>query len=391
MHASGGILENWIFQLTLILIASRVGAVAVERVKMSAVIGEIGVGIILGASILGVLHPNEFLQRISTMGVIFMIFLVGLETKLDHILRVGKMALVVALAGVAVPFALGYGFGALAGYDWKTSMFFGAIMTATSVAITARVFMDMGVVRSGVSQTILAAAVIDDVVGLIVLTLVLALTGTSGRPLWVDFGLILGFLALVVPAFWWGVLRAHAWLKSHTGERMLLPFAFSALFLLSFLAEEVGLAAIVGAFLIGMMLASTPDHMFFLTGVNPVNVLLAPAFFVVAGIQVNMGAMMTAFGFTLVFFALAVLGKIGGCGLSALCLGANWRKSLLIGAGMIPRGEVGLIVALIGKQAKLLDDAAFTAAAMMAVLTTLIAPLLLKPMAGAWPDEMKEA
>ena len=390
MHAAGGIFENWIFQITLILIASRVGAIAVERIKMSSVIGEIGVGIILGASVLGVLHPSEFLTRISAMGVIFMIFLVGLETKLDHILRVGPMALVVALAGVVVPFGLGYGFGALAGSGWKASLFFGAIMTATSVAITARVFMDLGMVRARVSQVILAAAVIDDVVGLIVLTLVLALTGASGRPILVDFGLILGFLVLVVPAFWWGILKAHAWLKKNMGERILLPFAFSALFLISFLAEEVGLAAIVGAFLIGMMLASTPDHMHFLTGVNPVYLLLAPAFFVVAGIQVNVGTMVNALGFTLVFCLLAILGKLVGCGAGAMCMGANWRKSLLIGTGMVPRGEVGLIVALIGKQSKLLDDAGFTAAAVMTLLTTVVAPLILTPMAGAWTDEMKE-
>ena len=117
MHGSGGILENWIFQVTIILIASRVGAIAAERAKLSPVIGEIGVGIILGASVLGILEPNEFLQRLSTMGVIFMIFLVGLETKLEHILNVGPMALAIALAGVLVPFAAGYGFGVLAGYN----------------------------------------------------------------------------------------------------------------------------------------------------------------------------------------------------------------------------------------------------------------------------------
>jgi Kef-type K+ transport system membrane component KefB len=391
MHGSGDILENWIFQIALILIASRIGAIAAERAKLSPVIGEIGVGILLGASVLGLLSPNEFLLRLSSMGVIFMIFLVGLETKLEHILNVGKMALVIALTGVAGPFAAGYGFGVLTGYGWETSLFFGTIMTATSVAITARVFMDLRAVRSRVSQTILAAAVIDDVAGLLVLTVVMAVSGTGERSIAKELGLVAAFLLVAVPIFWWGIPKIHAWLKDRLGESILLPFAFSTLFLISFLAEEVGLAAIVGAFLVGMVLASTPDHMAFVAGVNPIYVFLAPAFFVVAGVQVNIGAMMGALAFTLAFSAIAVVSKLVTCWAGALPMGASWRGGLIMGAGMVPRGEVGLIIALIGKQQNLLDETAFTACAVMALLTTFVAPLLIKPMATAWPEELKES
>ena len=139
-----------------------------------------------------------------------------------------------------------------------------------------------------------------------------------------------------------------------------------------------------------MVLASTSDHMVFVAGVNPVYVFLAPAFFVVAGIQVNLGAMMDALAFTLIFSALAVVSKLVGSWVAAVPLGASWRGGLLMGAGMVPRGEVGLIIALIGKQQNLLDEAAFTACAIMALLTTFVAPLLIKPMATAWPEELKE-
>jgi Kef-type K+ transport system membrane component KefB len=188
-----------------------------------------------------------------------------------------------------------------------------------------------------------------------------------------------------------GIPKIHAWLKNLLGDSILLPFAFSALFLISFIAEGVGLAAIVGAFLIGMVLASTPDHMAFVAGVNPIYVFLAPAFFVVAGLQVNLGAMSDALAFTLIFSALAVVSKLIGCWAGALSMGASWRGGLLMGAGMVPRGEVGLIIALIGKQQNLLDETGFTISAVMALLTTFVAPLLIKPMATAWPEEMKEA
>ena len=153
---------EWLFYLGVIMLAAKLGAEVVQRVGISAVIGEIAVGVLLGHSLLNVIPESEIVGALADMGVLFMIFLLGLETKVAHVLEVGLTALLVALGGIVLPFALGYLTGLLTGLTWKTSLFLGAVLTATSVAISARIFLDVGMGRSRVTRTILAAAVIDD-------------------------------------------------------------------------------------------------------------------------------------------------------------------------------------------------------------------------------------
>jgi Kef-type K+ transport system membrane component KefB len=384
-------MTDWMLQITIILIGALAAAEFARALKQSSVLGELTIGIILGSSVLAWLPESHLLEVLAEIGVIFMIFMVGLETKFEHIKKVGKEAVLVAVLGVPFPFLGGYWIGAAYGFSVPTSLFLGTVMTATSVAITAWVFMDMGKVHSSVSQTILAAAVIDDTLSLLVLTVVLATTGTGGDASvgWAVTKFVI-FLFGIFPLFWWLVPKAIARLGQYGGDRTLLAFSCGLLFLFSYLAHAAGLAAIVGVFLIGMILAETKDHIEIIEQTRPIYVFLAPVFFVVTGAQVHLGLMTQVLWFTVLLTGVAMLTKW----LGSLCAGAicnmSFRKGTLIGVGMIPRGEVGLIVALIGSKAGILSKEMFAAAAIMCLATTFVVPMLPKWLAGVFPREMEE-
>lgn len=383
-------MTDWILQLTVILLGALAAAELVRAFKLSSVLGELTIGILLGSSVLGWIPESHLLEVLAEIGVIFMIFMVGLETQFEHIKRVGKTALLVAACGVLFPFLGGYATGAAFGLKVSTSLFLGTILTATSVAITARVFMDMGKVHSTVAQTILAAAVIDDVLGLLVLTIVLAVTGVGGEaslPLAVTKVVV--FLVVVFPAFWRVVPKIIDPIKRYGGDRTTLAFVLGLLFLFSYLSHASGLATIVGAFLIGMILAETKEHIEIMEQIRPIYVFLAPVFFVVTGVQVHLELLFKVLGFTLLLTAVAMLTKWLGSLLGGVICKVNLRKSTLIGVGMIPRGEVGLIVSIIGQKAGILSKELFAAAAIMCLATTFVVPLLLKWVIGLFPQEME--
>jgi Kef-type K+ transport system membrane component KefB len=383
-------MTDWMLQITVILIGALVAAELMRALKLSSVLGELSVGIILGGSVLAWIPESHLLEVLSELGVIFMIFMVGLETKFDHIKAVGKTAALVALCGVVFPFAGGYGIGVAYGLNPSTSLFLGTILTATSVAITARVFMEMGKVHSGVSKTILAAAVIDDVLGLMVLTVVLAVTGVGGEAsLGVAITKVVIFLVVVFPVFWWIVPKLMEPVKRFGGERTTLAFVLGLLFLFSYLAHASGLAAIVGAFFIGMILAETKEHIEIMEDIRPIYVFLGPVFFVVTGAQVHLDLLSKVLWFTVILTGIAMLTKWLGTIIGGVFCKMNFRRSTLIGVGMIPRGEVGLIVSLIGLKTGILSKEVFAAAAIMCLATTFVVPLLLKWLTGLFPAEME--
>lgn len=383
-------MTDWILQLTVILLGALAAAELMRILKLSSVLGELTVGIVMGGSVLGWIPESRLLEVLAEIGVIFMIFMVGLESKFEHMKRVGRAALLVASVGVMVPFVGGYAVGAAYGYSLSTSLFLGTILTATSVAITARVFMDMGKVHSTVAQIILAAAVIDDVLGLLVLTVILAVTGVGGEAsLPLAIAKVVVFLVIVFPVFWRIVPKIVEPIGKYGGERAMLAFVLGILFLFAYLAHASGLAPIVGAFLIGMILAEVKAHMQIMDQIRPIYVFLAPVFFVVTGAEVHLGLLYKALGFTVLLTGVAVLSKwLGAMGGGLLC-GVSLRKGTLIGVGMIPRGEVGLIVSIIGHKAGILSQEIFAAAAIMCLATTLVVPLLLKWLVGWFPQEME--
>jgi Kef-type K+ transport system membrane component KefB len=389
--------------LAVILATAKVGGHLAQRVGQPAVLGELLVGIVLGnlgLAGIGWLEPvktDATVDVLARLGVIILLFEVGLESTVREMLHVGGRALVVGVLGVVVPWLLGWAVGAvlLPGHSVYVHLFLGAILTATSVGITARVFRDLGRSQSPEARIILGAAVIDDVLGLVILAVVAGLitAADAGASLSVgDVGIVLGKAALfLVGALWLG-LRISPRLFGATarlrGDGVLLSTALVSCFLLSWLAAEIGLAAIVGAYAAGLILEPAHYRDFTDKGEHPLEDLLrpiasflVPVFFVVIGMRVDL----TAFARADVVGLAAVLTLAGVVGKQVCALGALGTQldGLSIGIGMIPRGEVGLIFANLGlslsvRGERVIDAGLYSAVVIMVMLTTLVTPPALK-------------
>jgi Kef-type K+ transport system membrane component KefB len=389
--------------LAVILATAKVGGHLAERVGQPAVLGELLVGIILGnLGLVGIpwLEPikaDATLDILARLGVIILLFEVGLESTVREMLHVGGRSLVVAVLGVAVPWVLGWGVGALLLPDRSVyvHIFLGAVLTATSVGITARVLRDLGRSRSAEARIILGAAVIDDVLGLVILAVIAGIIAAAdvGTALSAaDIAAVLGKAAVfLVGALWLGLrisprlFQASARLR---GDGVLLSTALVFCFVLAWLAAAIGLAPIVGAYAAGLVLEPVHYRDFTDRGerrleelVRPIGSFLVPVFFVVIGMRVDLAALGRGdvLGLAAALTVAAILGK-QVCGLGGL--GApldRWS----IGIGMVPRGEVGLIFANLGlgltvRGERIIDPALYAAVIVMVMLTTLVTPPALK-------------
>ncbi|MBY0525208.1 MAG: cation:proton antiporter [Gemmataceae bacterium] len=372
------------FLVLMFAAAKLLGALA-QRVGQPAVLGELVAGVLLGGSVLALVDPHhEVLHFLSEVGVVVLLFEIGLETDLAKLLKVGGASSAVAIVGVVLPFALGYGVGKLLGLSDMVAIVAGAALTATSVGITARVLAELGRLQEPESQIILGAAVIDDIVGLVILTVVDGLTrGEEVTFLGVSkvTGLAIGFLtvtlllgSLVVPPLF---RLASRKVQPATLTMLAVMLAFG----LAWLANAAGSAVIIGAFAAGLLLARTPQVHDIEKGVAQLGHFFVPLFFVVVGAAVEVRVLnpldannwqtLQVAGLLL---AAAVLGKFLA-GYSPFWLPV---KKNVIGAGMIPRGEVGLIFANMGLATKVFDGALFSAVTLMVMVTTFLAPPLLK-------------
>jgi Kef-type K+ transport system membrane component KefB len=365
----------------LILFASaKLMAEIAERIGQPGIVGEIAAGVLIGPSVFGWLAPSEFLSAMSDLGAMFLLFRVGLEVRSSELMKVGGTALLVACSGVVVPFIMGVAILRFWGAGLNESIFVGAAMVATSVGITAQVLSAKGLLQEVSSKVILAAAVIDDVLGLIVLAVVSSMTQGKFNILSLSLTTILaaGFTVIVAK---WGT---HAVQRvAPRLERTLkiaeanFVIALSLLFALAFLAMSIGVAAIVGAFLAGLALAES-------TGARErdlaqgVSEFLVPFFLAGIGLHVDLSAFAqpsTAI-LSIVILAAAIVSKFIGCGLGGLGLGRT--EAIRIGIGMIPRGEVGMIVAQIGLGFGILTRDTYAVVVFMSVATTIAAPPLIK-------------
>lgn len=367
--------------LFLMLAAAKLMAEVFERLNQPSVVGEILAGVLIGPSVLGWVFPNEITDTLAEIGVIFLLFSVGLETKPASIFRVGKRAVLVAVLGVVTPFVAGWLLMRAWGGSGVESMFLGTAMVATSVGITARVLSSMGVLNALTSRIILGAAVIDDVLGLLILAIV---SGVSTGPLnylsiIVTAALAVGFTVFVVVVGAPVVNRVAPRLENLKLSHSLFITALLTCLGISVAAIYIGVAAIVGAFLAGMAFAEVaeerPSVHKNMTGVTE---FLVPFFLVNIGMQLRLDIFRD---FSVVTFAflvtvIAVLTKLVGCGAGAWRLG--WKRMGQIGMGMVPRGEVGIVVAQIGIGMGVISDSLFGVVLMMAVATTLIAPPFLR-------------
>jgi Kef-type K+ transport system membrane component KefB len=350
-----------------------------EKFRQPGIVGEILAGILIGPALLAWVEPNELISTLADLGVMFLLFRVGLEVKASEFRRVGATAALVAATGVVVPFLSGW----LVAFAWRRPMleatFVGAAMVATSVGITAEVLAAKGLLHARSSRIILAAAVIDDVLGLIVLAIVSSIA--EGRvnltQLTITAVLAVAFTFIVAQ---WGtrvmriiVPRIHVRMRAVEGQ---FALAMCLLFALSLLAVYAGVAAIIGAFLAGMALAETVDRRVHdLT--SGVAELLVPFFLAGIGLHFNLAAFsdVSTLLFAVVILLTAVASKLAGCGLAAI--GNGKADALRVGVGMIPRGEVGMVVAQIGLAMAVISAGVFAVVVFMSVMTTILAPPLL--------------
>jgi Kef-type K+ transport system membrane component KefB len=361
--------------LIAIFVAAKVFGEIAERLGQPAVLGELLGGVAIGVSGLRLVDPHDVtIHLLSELGVILLLFVIGLETDLKKLMEVGGPAAAVAVVGVVLPLLGGIAFGRLLGMGMMISVFLGASLTATSVGITARVLSDLGHLQDDESQIILGAAVLDDIIGLVLLTLVgtLAQGGALtflgvGRIVLIAFGFVL--LAIVI-----GSRLAPMLIRAIDRINMARGLFFASVvfaFLLAYLAHIVGSAIIIGSFAAGLVLARTHRGTEIAREVHDVAQFFVPIFFVVVGAAIDVRAI----GWMGV--ALAAIGIAGKVAAGFVV----WRKGvkrLVVGVGMIPRGEVGLIFAQIGLSTKLLTAELYSAVAVMVLLTTFVAPPLLR-------------
>ena len=370
-----------LFALFIMLISAKLLAELFERLKQPAVVGEILAGVLIGPSVLGLIEPSNILDIIAEIGVIFLLFNVGLETKPQSILDVGKHALMVGVLGVILPFVAGYLISIWWGGSTIESLFLGAALVATSVGITARVLGSLGLLDTESARIILGAAIIDDILGLIILSVVSSFS-TGSIDYWTLFGTVGLAVAFTIFVATVGAKMITRLAPKINNLHMSKPFFNAGLIFclgLSFAAIYIGVAAIIGAFLAGMAMAEATED-------NPkmhklsagVMEFLVPFFLVNIGMQLNLSIFrdMSVVLFAVVITLAAIVTKFVGCGIGALGIGK--KQAAQVGAGMVPRGEVGIVVAQIGLGLAAIGDKYFGAVLFMAIATTLIAPPFIK-------------
>jgi Kef-type K+ transport system membrane component KefB len=369
-----------LLELFTIFLAAKVVGEVFERLRLPAVLGEILAGVVLGPYALNWIHASDTIHSIAEIGAVFVLFNAGLETSPGDLIRVGRAALLVALAGIVFPFVLGFGYMKLIGDVTTEAIFVGAAMVATSVGITARVLTDLKVLSSELAKVILGAAVFDDILGMVLLAVV-AGVASGGAVEWLHLGVLVVeaaafalFMIFVAP----GIVRqiGSGVDRLSTRDAPLVTALIPCLFF-SWLAAKIGMAAIIGAFFAGLMFADYAPRWNLVPKAHAINEFLAPYFFFSIGSQLNArlftGSVLKT---ALVISALAIISKVAGCSLPML--GKGWHSALAVGVGMMPRGEVALIVALAGLNAEIVTQPTYAIVVFMTAVTTILAPPLLR-------------
>ena len=367
--------------LVIVWLAAKLASEGMERIGQTAVLGELLAGVLIGPGVFGLVHESEILHALAEIGVIILLFEVGLESDLGELLRSGPQSSVVALVGVACPFALGYGLAIWWGKPALVAVFVGGALTATSVGITSRVLSDLGRLQEPAARVVLGAAVIDDILGLVILAVVTGLVQTGVFSLTTLALTVFKALAFLVLAVALGIRFAPtllAWVGKMRARGSLIVYAVLFCVLLAAFAERIGLAAIIGAFAAGLILAKTEPRAHIEERLKPVADLFVPVFFVIVGMKAD-PAILNPFGdgslgFALLLTAVAVLSKLAA-GLGVYQKGIRrWP----VAVGMIPRAEFGLVFAGVGLNRGVIDQALYAALVTMVMVTTFVTPLWLK-------------
>jgi Kef-type K+ transport system membrane component KefB len=383
------IMEKYEFlkDLAIILLSAKFFGIVAKKFKAPQVVGEIIAGLIVGNCLLGLVQESDFISGIAEIGVIMLMFEAGLGTNMKKLKETGVKATIIACSGVFIPLILGailymsfYGFASYGTEEFTKALFIGTIMTATSVSITVAALKEMGKLSSTVGTTIMSAAIIDDVIGIIVLTMVLGLRDTTQNPGMVIVKSVLFFVIAAVSGV--VVYRVFAWLDTryeHTRRITIASLAYCLA--MAYIAEKYfGIADITGAYVAGIVLCNLADASYIERRIDISSYMVfAPVFFAGIGLKTSFDSMnSTLLVFSIAFVIVALIGKIIGCGLVSKALKFNWSDSLKIGLGMMTRGEVALIVTNKGLEAGIISNEYFFAVILLIIISSISTPLLLK-------------
>ena len=380
-----------LLELSVIIVAAKAGGWISQQLRQPAVLGELLAGLILGPSIINFMHLPPFTDRaveetvlhLAELGVICLMFIAGLEIDLGDMLKAGRVSTLAGVIGVIVPLALGTATAGLFGYAGNAALFIGIILTATSVSISAQTLMELRMLRRREGLALLGAAVIDDVLVILILSLFTAFATGAGSVGEIAGVLIkmIGYLAVAAALGAFVVPRLAHWVHRQPISEGLTAIVLVTAMAFAWAAEEVGgLAAITGAFIAGVGLSRSPLRDDIERGLRSITYgFLVPIFFVSIGLRADVRAIGPAdVPFACVIAIVAILSKVIGCGLGAYWGGFSRREALRVGVGMISRGEVGLIVAAVGIQLQLITASTFAIVVIVALVTTLITPALLR-------------
>lgn len=375
---------SYLIQLFLILLLTKIGAHIAQALNQPSVIGELLVGVLAGPAVFHILAPTTFTHYLSNLGVIVLMFIAGLEGDFPLLMKYWRPALTIAVLGVIFPtgaatLLAAWGFG----YSWRTALFIGLVLSATSVSITVAVLQEMGQLNSRAGAMILGAAVADDIICVILLGLCISLTGGGHTtnswaivqliaPKLLFFAIAFVLAKWAVPPFISFFTRLNA-SENDTAMALILCFGFAAL------AVSMGMSDVLGAYVAGLALSETPICDQLVGKIEPIGYgVFIPVFFVGIGLNISFHGLAHDWFFILALIIIAILGKQIGCGLGARFFGLPWQEASVVGAGMVSRGEMALVVANVALQAHVVNTNHYTALILVTVITTLIAPLLLK-------------
>ncbi|MCR5451688.1 MAG: cation:proton antiporter [Lachnospiraceae bacterium] len=373
--------------LAIIIIFAKIFGLLARKIKIPQVAGEIIAGLIIGPSVLNIVQGNDFLSGMAEIGVILLMFSAGLETDLDKLKKSGLKAAVIALAGVFIPLICGtimymcfYGFSEIGSTKFIEAVFIGTILTATSVSITVQALKELGKISTDVGTTIMSAAIIDDVIGIVVLTAVLGMKDPNSNPVMVGLKTVAFFVIFTVLGVF--ILKFMKVLDKRWPHTRRIPIIGLAMaFALSYVADKYfGVADITGAYVAGIILSSLDDSEYIDRKMD-INsyMIFGPVFFANVGLQTNLRTVdVSIIAFSIAFVIVGLLGKVIGCGLISKVLRFGNSDCIKIGVGMMTRGEVALIVAQRGLTAGIIDSRFFTAVILLIVISSILTPVILK-------------
>lgn len=381
---------EFFFQIALILLSTKLAGDLSVRLGQPSVLGKLIVGIVIGAAVLGWIENSELLTQLSNVGVILLMFMAGLETDLEELNANRNSSLAVALGGIILPFVGGYVSVLLWEWNKGNAVFLGLLLCATSVSISVQTLRDLGKMKTRESTTMLGAAVFDDILVVILLAFAMSFLGTDDVNLTMVILKKVVFFASIILIGWKGVPAIMRWLSPLRVSEPIVSAVLIICFSFAYFGELLGIAGIIGAFAAGIAISQTNYKHEVEKKVEPIAyAMFVPVFFVSIGMNITFDGIGNQIWFILALTVIAVLTKLIGCGFGARMTGFDAKSSAIIGAGMVSRGEVALIIAGTGLSSGLLAQDYFTAIVIVVILTTMITPPMLKYTFGAKDKAMK--